>query len=309
MSADTRRFCALGFCAFSVPAILVLPRLGWLWATLACLLPAAILLLAPRRTSGNAPNFAGKAGMTLLLLWNLVLLGAWTRQLCGIYPGGDALIGILLLLLAVYAASKGVGTVVRVGAICFFFLVIIYGALMGFALPVLQKQWLAPVTRADWRLVPAALVPTLALWLCGDEKKTRALPWMLGGIVLTALAALVTAGNVSPEVAAKQSFPFYTAAKSVSIFGTMERLEPLVSAALTAGGFCLLGLICCVNTKILSRLLPLTEPYPALINFLVGGAFLWLSGLLTGTALAVGTAIFWGIFPLLPPSLGARKKE
>ena len=237
-----------------------------------------------------------------------MLLGAGARLLCGVFPEGNVLIGLLLLLLAVYAAARGVTVLARVGAICFFFFIILYGILFGFSLPQLETRWLVPVLRADWTLLPAALLPTCALYFSAG-REAKGLPcWLIGGLLLTVLAGVVTAGSVSPERAVHEAFPFYGAAKSVSILGAMERLEPLVSAALTAGGFCMLGLVCALNAKLFFLLLPSAERYVPTANFLVGGTFLWVSALIPGAVLAGGTAIFWGIFPVLLPFLGARKK-
>ena len=56
-------------------------------------------------------------------------------------------------------------------------------------------------------------------------------------------AALCAAGTLSHRVAGEEAFAVYTMAKSVSVFGVMERLEPLVSAALLMGFFALESLL------------------------------------------------------------------
>lgn len=309
--ANDRQRCALTFCAATVPAIVILPRAGWLWGGLAAVGTALLVLLARRNTAQLVERVGqtvlGKAALTLLLLWNLLLLGAGARLLCGVFPRGNVLIGLLLLLLSAYSAARGIEVLARVGAICFFFLFILYSILFGFSLPDLKAAWLAPMLRPDWRLLPAALVPMLALWL--PDRRGACGKWLLGGVVLTLLAGIVTAGSLSPELAAQEQFPFYTAAKSVSIFGAMERLEPVVSSALTAGGFCLLGLICAVNGRLLAVLAPKIEPRAAVVNFLSGGTLLWGSSLLSGTALALGTAIFWGAMPILLPLVVPKEKS
>ena len=38
-----RQLCALAFCAFTVPAVGLLPRTGWLWASIAAVCCAAVL--------------------------------------------------------------------------------------------------------------------------------------------------------------------------------------------------------------------------------------------------------------------------
>ena len=89
----------------------------------------------------------------------------------------------------------------------------------------------------------------------------------------------------------------------------MERLEPLVSAALTAGGFCLLATLSAADGKILTALLPESKSTSALFHLLPALAGFWLSEHLSATFLALGITIFWGLFPLLILSLGTRKKS
>lgn len=94
MEARGKQLGALGFCAFSVPAVLILPSVGWLWAGIASALGAVLLglLLHLSRSQGvGLAHMAGKSPpgkglLGLLLLWNLFALGAAARQLCGISP-------------------------------------------------------------------------------------------------------------------------------------------------------------------------------------------------------------------------------
>ena len=187
--------------------------------------------------------------------------------------------GLLLLLLAAYAAGRR--TLPRVAAVVFFFLLAMYGALLLFALPEQELSALAPKTQCDWTLLPYALAPTAVLYLCKERGKPTL--WLAGGILLAALAAVVTQGLRAPD--------FYTAAKSVTVLGTMERLEPLVLSALTAGGFCLMGLLCSLNQELSGG------KTGAALNFLGGAAGYLLLPLLSSTFLALGTAVFWGLLP------------
>jgi len=316
--AEARQRYALGFSAFTVPAILLLPRTGWLWAASFAAAGAAALaamIYLRRRTAKGlvrlaAETAAGKGALLAALLWNGLMLGRIAAYLCRAYPSGSAfpLTGLLLLLLAVYAARKGAGAVLRTGAIVFLFLIAFYVIIMGFSLPDLHLSWLKPGGKPRWTALPAVLAPVCVLYLSeGEGAAGKPALWLLGGVMLALLAALVTAGTVSPPVAALEPFPFYTAAKSVKILGAMERLEPLVSAALTAGGFCLLGTLCAANGKILSIFLPQPDRIAALANFLVGGGCVWLSGVVSEGVFAIGMTIFWGVFPFLTLLLASRK--
>ncbi len=314
MNARGRQLGALGFCAFTLPAVLLLPSAGWLWAGGASLVSAALLGLLlyfgknrplPLAQAAAAKPL-GKALLLLALGWNVLALGAVTRTLCAIFPTAEKtpLIGLLLLLLAAYAAQKKRS--LPVGAICFFFLLGLYGLLFGFSLPDLQKEYLNPVQNPKWTVLTSALAPMGLIYLLRGEKGKPIL-WLLGGVIFALLAALITAGSLSPQVASRLEFPFYEAAKSITLLGSIQRLEPLVSAGLCAGGFCLLSLLCAVNGELLGVFLPRGEKLSGPVNFFLGAGCFWLSGLLSGEFFALGTTIFWGLLPFLLQLLVTQK--
>ncbi len=313
--ASSRQLGALGFCAFSVPAVLMLPRAGWLWATLAAGAVAALLLWALRLQGKKSLPLAqtaaqwkiGKVLLFLALLWNLLLLGAAAKALSGTFPDGKntPLVGLLLLLLAAYAAKHRRGA--RVAAILFFFLLGLYGLLFGFSLTELRTAYLAPVRQVASAQLSAALAPLCLLYLSRGRGKGTAL-WCVIGVALAFVAAFMTAGILSPTVVQQREFALYEAAKSVSIFGVIGRLEPLVSAALSLGGFCLLYLICAANGQILQAVFPEKKTVNFLINFFAGAAGIWLCGYISAPWIALGTAIFWGLFPIGTLLVGTRKK-
>lgn len=304
-----RALCALAFCAFSVAAVLWLPSAGWLWAGLTAGAVAAVVALGVwlrRRAETDLTAFAGRSALGrgalwLLSCWNFLILGAAAGHLCAAYPTGTPypIVGLVLLLMAAWAAGKGAAE--PAGAIVFFFVAGLYALLLAFALP--ETVATAPEWTPSWTLLPGALSPVCALWLCRpDGARTRVWPWLLGGVTLATLCALVC-GDVDGD------FPFYTMAQSLSIFGVVERFEPLVSVGLTAGGFCLLALLCSVNGRALRVLLPQAgRGFAAGANFVGGCLGLWLSTRLSAPVLAVGTTIFWGFLPIGALLVANRKK-
>lgn len=289
---QSKQLSALTFCAATVPSILLLPQAGWLWAGIAATISALLVFFLQRCEIQRTPIWRLSQ-----LVWNLLALGATAELLCSAFPGGTLLLGILLLLLASYAAAKERNVLLRVGAACVFLLIILYSMLLGFSLPKLSVGQFAVNTNVTWSVLPVALTPMLSLQLRDREERVHPL-WLCGYVVFTVLAAVVSAG--SPD--------FYTAMKSVSLMHVMQRLEPLVSVALTIGGFCLMGLLCAVNEKLISEQYSNRKNIAMPLNFLAGGAGLWLSNLLGDAFFAIGTAIFWGVLPLLAQSLEKRKK-
>mgnify|MGYP000511874616 CR=1 FL=1 len=78
-----RQLCAVTLAAASVPALLYLPRLGWVWATAAAAISALLLGLCGRRCAPGgltevipaAFGRAGRAVLALVLLGGALLLG------------------------------------------------------------------------------------------------------------------------------------------------------------------------------------------------------------------------------------------
>ena len=95
-------------------------------------------------------------------------------------------------------------------------------------------------------------------------------------------------------------------AKSVSVFGVMERLEPVVSAALTAGGFCLLSVLCLANAKT-ARALG-WKKRTGIGNFLLGCAGYLAGAVLPEGVQALAAAICWGMVPMLTLWVASVKK-
>lgn len=297
---EGKKLVALSFCAFTVPAVLILPSAGWLWAGLATLISGVLLwgLLWLRRgslTEETSKKPLGKALLLALFLWNLIALGMAARQLCESFPTAQdsPLVGLLLLLLAAYCGKK---RSLPVGAVCFFLLLGLYGLFFAFALPDLNGEYLRPQGAPPLRTLTAALLPLNAVWLCKDKKKFSVF-WIIGGVAFAVAASVVTAGILSAPVAAQMKFPFYEAAKSITLLGSIQRLEPLVSAGLCLGGFCLLSLLCAVNEELVSALAPQRKKLSSLTNFLAGGAVCLASQHFSSNFIALGTTIFWGILP------------
>lgn len=315
-AAHPRQLCALGFGAVSTAAFLMLPRVGWLWAGVGGMLAAMLLYLMYRLRHGvQSPivclshRRGGRALLALMAAGNCLLLGASAQSLCDIYPTASArpLIGLLLLLAAVCAAAKGTAVVGRVSAIGFFLMTALLVPVLCFAFPQIKIENLKPVTELQGARLAALLAPTGALLLCVQKgQRCRVWAWLLAGVLTVFAAAFVTAGVVSSGVARDEGFAFYTLGKNISFFGAMERLEPLISVALSLGGFALLALPCAVNGEICAAL-GAKENFSTAANLLLGGAAVFLP--CSDKFTAAMCAIFWGILPLVALLVVSRDKN
>jgi hypothetical protein len=149
----------------------------------------------------------------------------------------------------------GPGAGARCAAAISGLLAAVFGVLLLSALPDLRAENLRPwgSARGGAAAFAALLFPAAALCarpegdsrLSGDASAALAL--------MAAAASLAAAGCLSPALAAAEPLPFYALVKSLTVFGVLERFEPLYSAAVLASGFCLVSLLLDAGAALLRR--------------------------------------------------------
>ena len=287
---------ALGLCAFSVIAVLFLPQAGWPGTVLVTGTSMLIAVFGKSMGTESDTRFSEITAIPVFA-WNLFIVGKLGWELCFVFGAESPLPGLILLLLSGCAVKKAVVPVV--GAVLMFFLVGIYGIMYVFALPTGDMHNLIP-TVGKMENLAYGFFPMLLLYMYRGGRRGRGF-WALGGVALALGAALVTAATGAED--------FYTAAKSVNLFGTMERWEPLVGVAVVGGGFCLLSLLLSVNKTIWENVWKRKKNFPTeiLVAICIGGIFgadkvgdgFW----------ALGTTVCWGLFPVLTQFVVCKKKD
>ncbi len=292
--------------------------MGWHWVLLGGLAASALALLLDRRLRpcGLALLLPGRFGAlgsglaALTFLWT-VLAMAWAANLADwAFPmvDGYPVLGWTLLALAAWGSWKGPAACGACAGVLCLFLLFLYGMIAGFAIPDVQLENLRPA--GPWQQSLWAfglfLLP-FGVWYApcrsGGGLGKRPSWWLyLLPPGAAALLAAVTSGVLTPELAASQPAALYTLAQSVSLFGVVERIEPLLSAAMTMGVFCLLSSMACACQALGSRRW-------------IGPAACGLSAALMSPAktlpLSLITscgAVFWVLVPLIAV-MGSRRKQ
>lgn len=190
-------------------------------------------------------KWAEAPGVRLICLLQWVLLvavmGALSQKIPEAWPrGGHKAVSLILLALALWSAWKGPAACAAVGCVLFWFTVPLYLILLGAGLGQVQPKWLVPVpTEVSSLAILLLLTPAAAsIHLYKGEKCP---PRLLLTVVLCTLAAAVTAGVLSPTVAAVKENPFYEMSRSLNLLGQARRLEAVVSAGTTTGWFSVLA--------------------------------------------------------------------
>lgn len=225
--------------------------LGWIWVLAGGLLVGLyyIYMDTALPAAGLAAQLP-KAVAVVILLW-LVAVMAWSANLAdGAFPmiQGFPVLGWTMLALAAWGSRKGPAACARCAGVLCLFLLILYSIVVVFALPDVQVKNLAPY--GQWKngfwTAGLFLLPGAVWYLPCTRSRTKP-AWIIGIAlpVAAGLLAAVTAGVLSPLLAASLPSPLYTLAQSVSLFGVVERIEPLLSAAMVMGVFCLLSVMAC----------------------------------------------------------------
>lgn len=320
-SISGRQAGAWGFCAASVPAVLTCAGLGWGWVLLGCAIAAGYYVLTQELAGGavylpelTVRAFGKCAGRAILTIGGVftLLAAAQTARRAGIaFPDGTAeLAGGVIVLLGTLAGEKGAKQAAKVCGVLFLVLAGLYTIIILAAAKNVQLRWMAPWggARQTLEVVPPLLVLTCLRFLPGRKAAVKS-GWLGLLAVCPAAFAALTAGCLSPRLTQQLTFPFYTVSQSLSVLGVMERLEPVVSAALLLGFFALESLLLEAAREQIVWAAPIIAGKRwarVALGIVVFGLSFVTDGI-PAEVWALGAAVCWGIAPLLTQLIVAIK--
>ena len=318
---------AWAFAAGSVPAVMICAGLSWAWVLAGCAGAAAVFVLyglLQKKTdfAGLAPAVLtafgpvpGKTVLALTAVWTILAAGRAVGISERAFPEDKThiLTALSVAVLAAYSGSKGQRVTARCTAVIAMGLAAIYGVLLLTALRDVKITWCRPW--GDWRqgltVFGAMLTPSAVLLIEPERRERGAFPAAIGLLLaVPAALAAVTVGCISPRVAAREPIAFYTMAKSLTLFSVMERLEPLVSAALYLGAFSLVSLLTQAGGSAAAAVMgPEKKKRATVAVCALSVAAAWPAARLPEGFWIGGSAVFWGFLPLITQLVVARKKD
>lgn len=300
----SRQAGALILCAISVPAILLLPKLH----------PAAVVILSAfcvgiwyylRDDPLPLESLRFHAVVCIPMAMLLILaLGRACRFTGESYPTSDKMlwIDLILLALAVYAAKDGMEKILRTAAICFFFLLLIYVIIGIFSIKNINIVYPTgrPVFNQEYTALSWLFLPLFASLFRDTSVKERKGLWAVGHFLMTVGPTVLVWITQSPAFASLEKFPFYAAVKTIRVFHIMERFEAILSAALTAGNFLLMGMLTVFGEKMLDRMFPQMRKGLKYCILFFGAVVARLIKIqLLDLLIAVLAPILWGLLPII----------
>lgn len=283
---------------------------GWVWvlAGAAIVTGYDLLLdrLLPEGGLGAAlcagPGWSGRICSGLMYLWLVVEL-AWVGALADwAFPrtNGFPELGIVLLAVTAWGIWKGTAACARCGGVLCMAVLVLYGTVAAFALPDCRLEYGTP--QGEWsetvKVVGLCLIPT-ALWLLPRKKEGRgtALPFTLLIPLGAGALALICGAALSPELAAAEPVALYTLAQSISLFGVMERMEPLLSAAMTMSLLALLSILAAAARTAADQILP--RRWTGAAACVLAMPVMLAARDMPWQLLAAGNGAVWVVLPLL----------
>ncbi len=254
-----------------LPALPLLIGLLWVMGRLlradgrrAGLAEALIVRLGPR---------LGRSVGTLLVLWLLfyggvILRSGSERILSTVYPGSGLPLflggGLLLALIFALGKLRWAGRSAFVTALFFAgILAVVFAA----ALPALHWDYVWP---PEWSRRPEAALAVLPVadvlspWVWFSflrdrvEEDERAFPRGTRGLccvcLLTLVFLLTTVGDLGPELALRQQFPFYVMIKNLRLLNVLERFDAVIVVLWMMTDYVFLGMLLLSGSAGLHRL-------------------------------------------------------
>lgn len=276
---------------------------------LSVLLVSALCLLCIWLRWNFGTELRGKIAVLLQLGLLLLVLGTAAQVSIQSWPrGGHPAVAIMLLVLAVWSAWKGPSAAARVGCVLFWFVLIFYLVLLGAGIKDVSPRWLIPTGgKVDAFGCVLLLTPTIAV-IHANKKESFKPRLLLVGLFCT-VAAAVTAGALSPQVASGKQNAFYEMTRSLNLLGHARRFEAVLSAGMTVGWFCVFSLNLTLCARLVEDFVPGRGKWGALGAAVSAVAMLLCDLHIPGIFLLVMCAIFWVLVPILTQWIERIKKS
>lgn len=245
-----------------------------------------------------------------VLLLMVVVLGELAEESAESWPMGNSFpaVPLILLALAAWSAGKGAQSTARVGAVLFWFLIIMYMVVFAAGIKQIRWRWLAPTEKApDPMCIILLLLPTVSLFL-PVQRKSGAGKIVLG-LGIAVASVMLAQGILSPEIAEAVREPVYEMSRSLELLGIAQRFEALVCAAATAGWFAVMCLLLSVCGECAGRLAAGWSGTGAWLAAILAGVWLLCGLHIDSGVLAFFCAVFWVFLPLAVQGIGKIKKS
>lgn len=295
--------------AMFAPACQSLGSAPWPWTLALALGSMAVFLCAQMVTARGWPCGKVLAAVEYLFLVLCVgMVAGWVGE-CWLGAKSGWVIPVVVLALASCAADRGTRIAARSGATLSWFIAMGFVVLAVFALPDVEVSNLYPGRMNSYGGdIGVLLIPGAAL-LLSRQKGKEPWPWALGIAASAGLISLLTAGSLSPAVAAKTSGAFVQMVRGLEILGIAERFEALVAATMTLGWFCLLSLLLTGAGEMGNKIRAGSKAVPVWTAAGLGAGIFFVGKRISMWPMAALAVVLWYGIPVTKALLARRKRQ
>jgi hypothetical protein len=278
---------------------------GWLGIFIAVIL--SILCCWLRWKWGVTPDNRIYAGAMWLLM--VLLIGVLSKESVRCWPrGGHVAVPLILLALSLWTAWKGTRVAASAGSVLFWLFLILYLLLFGAGIHEVQAKWLKP-TAGDVDAQSCILLLTPAAAAMHLKTKEGIKPRLILLGVFCVIASVITAGVLSPRLAAGEEYPFYRMIRNLTVLGQARRFEAVLSASTTIGWYSLICVYLTVSGEMADKIRSGWRRKGIVLSAGAAAAILLWNVRLPGILLLVLSAILWVLIPLMAGAKEVQKKS
>ncbi len=240
-------------------------------------------------------------------LWLALVIGVLARWSAMCWPTADGfpIVGLTLLVLAVFASWDGAQRASRCVSALFWLLALLFAVILTAGTQNLKLRYMIPAAE-PFSVMPVLLflLPAVAVFLpCTNRVKIVPL---IGIALFATVLSLWTIGTLSAEVTAQLETPFYAFSRSLTLFGVAERFESIVSVVLTMGYFSLFTFLLCAVYHLTDYVFPGKGRTGVVAAAILALVIMVLVTKMSEMILMAGSVLLWVLLPL---ALGRKTKK
>lgn len=241
------------------------------------------------------------------IVYTLTAIGGWITDSWsggGVYP----VVPLILLALGAVSASLGTEKAARAGSTVFWLAALIYSVVAAAGVGRVEAPELGRYEPGlDLRLPVALLIPALAVFMPG-EKRRLPLGAVAGiGAFAVAVSVMIT-GTLSLPVAMETEMPLHEWVEGLTLAGTLQRFEALVSVALTMGWFALMNFLLCAAGRQTENIRNGSNGKGVCFAAVAASLAMLCKVPVSCEIVAAGSMVLWVIVPVIVVVLGRNKK-
>lgn len=232
--------------------------------------------------------FIGRFIVLCNILWLAILNALYVRyygeRIVGsILPNVDiSLFIIVMLVLVAYICRYGLAVLARMNEVLFPIILTIFLIFIIFLCPKIEFDNLSPISYLDIMPILKGSSVIIAIWVyalflfmlsdkINDKENIKKFGIQTAIFMFLAITVIIaiTIGTLGHTVSARLPLPFLTAVKQISLFGTLEKIESILTVTWIAADFTLISVFVLIIMNMTKSVFKLRDTKPFINIFCI----------------------------------------